>query len=373
MKLMCALGIVLNCQVMIKRIFILLLVLNLFSCVSGPRLHKPRWLIIHEQTATDEVKFVRQAHGGSAYDSRRGRLILFGSDTHGDDWQNNVYFFDIEKRQWQTRYAPDEPATYHVNKQGIAVAGQNSDHPWAMHTFAALSYDELHDALVVSSYPKHMQPGRFTSALESVWHKVKSHPTWILNLQNNKWNYLPSPAVHFFPYTTRYDPFNGRVIGYRDDGVYQLSLKTKRWKQLTKKSYLGYHNNSVVDLRHKCLIVMGSDENRNDVVVFNLLNGDHRIMPTAGIRPPKAQHFPMAYHQRLGVTVALIEAKQTAKKKTQTWIYDLGRDSWRRIASADLNFPLGMNYNMEYDSLHDTLLLVTEKPKGVTSVWALKL
>ena len=46
-----------------------------------------RWVKIHQQAPGDVVTFVRQKHGGSAYDSRRGQLVLFGSDTHArNNW-----------------------------------------------------------------------------------------------------------------------------------------------------------------------------------------------------------------------------------------------------------------------------------------------
>ncbi len=41
-----------------------------------------KWVTLHQQRVDDEVFFGRQNHGGSAFDSKRGRLVLFGSDTH---------------------------------------------------------------------------------------------------------------------------------------------------------------------------------------------------------------------------------------------------------------------------------------------------
>ncbi len=49
------------------------------------RLPHDRWVILHVQDPDDQVIFSRQWHGGSAFDSKRGRLILLGSDTHGNE------------------------------------------------------------------------------------------------------------------------------------------------------------------------------------------------------------------------------------------------------------------------------------------------
>src|SRR5262245_45420581 len=39
-----------------------------------------RWVEIHRQQPHDAVNFVRQMHAGSAFDTRRGRIVVFGSD-----------------------------------------------------------------------------------------------------------------------------------------------------------------------------------------------------------------------------------------------------------------------------------------------------
>ena len=157
------------------------------------------WIKIHQQRPSDKVRFKRQSHAGSAFDTKRGRMIIFGSDTHGNDWSNSPLFFDIATLEWSRLYPDDDPSTYRVNSQGIPVAGVDGDHPWAMHTFGAVDYDPVGDALIVSSYPQHLEPGRFTDVLADVWPKIRRHPTWILDLEKNKWRPLPGRAVQFFP------------------------------------------------------------------------------------------------------------------------------------------------------------------------------
>jgi hypothetical protein len=62
-----------------------------------------RWVEIQRQQVGDAVVFQRQAHGGSAFDTKRGRIVLFGSDTHGLDWTNSPLYFDIASLTWTPR------------------------------------------------------------------------------------------------------------------------------------------------------------------------------------------------------------------------------------------------------------------------------
>lgn len=56
-----------------------------------------RWLLLHEQGPDDDPTFKRQAHAGACFDSRLGRIVIFGSDTHGRDWANSPLFFDVAR------------------------------------------------------------------------------------------------------------------------------------------------------------------------------------------------------------------------------------------------------------------------------------
>ena len=100
-------------------------------------------------------------------------------------------------------------------------------------------------------------------------------------------------------------------------------------------------------------------------------------MPTPGTRPPKDQHNPMAFDPGIKMTVVMVDRtkkKDQAEKDTsETWCYDFGKDAWTQIKTAELPFPCGMNYTMEYDSFHKALLLVTGGYRSKTAVWALKI
>jgi hypothetical protein len=344
------------------------------------RLPAGRWAKIHEQKPGDDVTFKRQAHAGSAFDSRRGRIIIFGSDTHGEDWSNSPLFFDVASLKWSRLYPDDDPSTYRVNAEGIPVAGTDGDHPWAMHTFGSVEYDPIGDAFIVSSYPQHLEPGRFTDAVAQIWPQIRRHPTWILNLATGKWQPLSGKAEHFFPYATAYDVDRHVIIGYKSAGVFELDLRSNVWHQAKPRGLLGYGNNAVFDTLHRALVVFGSNPRSNDVVVYRPATKQQLRMSTPGVRPPRGKYNPMAFHVGIGRTVVLVDrapedklTRDLRKMQAETWLYDLGEDVWTQVRSATLPFGCGMNYNMAYDAAHDLLLLVANPPEEPTAVWALRL
>jgi len=348
-----------------------------------------RWLKLHQQKPGDRVHFSRQQHGGSCFDTKRGRLILFGSNTHGKNWYNSPFVFDPAEETWNQLHPHDPRDTYAVNKSGIGVAGPRGDHPWAMHTFGALLYDVARDEIVVASHPGHMVPGRFTDAVAELWADVKKFPTWTFDLESEKWRPLACDAVSFFPYCAAYDLQKHVILGHKPDGIFQLGGKPRVWEQRTQHVFLdGWHTNAVYDAGEQALVVFGTNTNSNEIEVFLPATGKHRLMPTPGRRPPKDQHNPMAYVPELGQTVVVVDrtvetvevGDQKSQHVAEVWLYNLSADSWTPIPEATLPFACGMNYHMQYDPFHKCLLLVTgsRTPKvgpatGETTVWALRI
>lgn len=345
-------------------------------CPDIARLKPNRWHKLHEQQPGDAVRFQRQEHGGACFDTRRGRIVLFGSNTHGRDWTNSPLLFDPVERVWRRVYPDDDPKTYAVNAEGLPVAGPDGDHPWAMHTFGSVIYDPERDEMVVCCYDPHMAPGRFTNALKDLWPQVKRHPTWTFSFETQRWKPLPCPAEHFFPYCVAYDGDRRVIIGYRPGGVFELGGEPRAWKKVAPKGFFGWHTNAAYDAKSKALVVFGSNENSNDVAAFWPATGEHRKMPTPGERPPKDQHCPMCFEPQAGRVVVIVDRRlDEAGKKLQaeTWLYDLAADAWTHLPSATLPFGCGMNYNLVYDPGHKACLLVTGGYGQPTAVWALRL
>jgi tetratricopeptide (TPR) repeat protein len=345
-----------------------------------------QWAVLHTQTRQDGVFFFRQNHAGSAFDAKRGRLVLFGSDTHdygdimGRNWSNAVYFFDPALGVWTESYPKDDVSTYTVNDRGLPVAGAAGDHPWAMHTYGALAYDSQLDQLVVASYPAHEEPGKFTFLLQKIWPHVKRHPTWLYEPASNRWTALDAPAESFFQNTIAYDSDRSVIVGYKDTGVFELSGSPRAWHRIFDKGLLGPDNNMVYDAKHKAMVVFGGVPLSNDIAIYEPATRRHQIMPTPGPRPPKYRFAPMAFHARLGKIVVLVERRGSQEQydrggTTETWLYDLGSDSWQQVGTATLDYGIYRNYNLQYDPDHDLLLLVPNPygPVSLTTVLALRL
>jgi hypothetical protein len=199
------------------------------------------------------------------------------------------------------------------------------------------------------------------------------------------WTALPGKAVSLFPYAAAWDSDRGVVIGYRSDGIFELGGKPRAWKKIVAagRGMFGYHNSCAYDARHKALVTFGTNRNSNDVVVYRPATGEHKKMPTPGVRPPKDQHSPMAFDPRIGKTVVVVDRvlapadatpaqRRKAGSRAEVWLYDLGADAWQQVPSATLPIGCGMNYNMEYDPHHKVLLLVTGTYGKSTVVRALR-
>lgn len=345
------------------------------------------WTLLHRMKADDAVTFALQKHGGSAFDIRRGRIFLFGSDTHGENWSNAPLIFDLASLSWRRLYRDDPLSSYRIDEAGLPVAGPNGQHPWAMHSFGAVDYHAAWDAVLVSSHPAHMEPGRFSSALAELWPKVRRHPTWLFDLEQERWRPLSQAQTSFFAYATTYDSDRSIMIGSGYHGVFELSGRDSKWRKTADGHAMGYHNNGVYDSHNKALVVFGRNGLGNDVLVYRRDEAQLIAMPTPGPRPPKDEHAPMAFHPLLKETVVMVDRfapgasrQNRAEGKAETWAYDLVKDSWRRIADAVLPFALGMNYHLHYDPQRNLLLLVTAAPERQTEkgpalpeVWALRL
>jgi hypothetical protein len=343
------------------------------------KLEANKWVQIHQQKADDKCRFMRQAHGGSCFDSKRGQLILFGSNTHSKDWKNCLYFFDPVSLKWTASYPQDDKSTYKVNAEGLPVAGEKGDHPWATHTFGALVYDSARDQIIVACYPGHMRPNKWGKALKHLWGKVKKHPTWVYQPESASWKALKCKPMHFFPNSAAYDSDRKLVIGHKPGSIYELAGKPRQWKKVASgKEIPGWgHDNCAYDSSQKKLVVFGGNKNSNEIAVFDPAAGTLKLMPAAGKRPPADQHNPMEFVSGINMTVVMVDRTvkkdKAEKNSTETWCYDLGPDKWTQITTATLPFTCGMNFNMEYDSRHKVLLLVTGGYGGVkTTVWALR-
>jgi hypothetical protein len=333
-----------------------------------------RWIKIHELQTDAEGAFRRQAHSGAAFDPLRGRLMLFGSDTHRVNWDNQVRFFDMAALTWSSSYPADDPESYGVNADGVPVAGSAGQHPWAMHTFDAVEYDPIDDRLIVASHPEHLHPGKRWGMSVELWQRIKRHPTWIYRVAENRWEYLTGKSVSFFPYATTFDPIRRVVIGVKPDGYWELSGEPPEWKRVAKGAPEAWHVAAAYDWDREVVVAFGTHNREDSVWQYRRGDALGRRMPTPGLRPPGADSVPLAYHPGIRRVVALVEESVgQGRGRTGTWLYDTATDRWSRLETGDIPFQIGMNYHMAYDPGHDLLVLVANMPGEPVAVWVMRL
>jgi hypothetical protein len=256
-----------------------------------------------------------------------------------------------------------------VNADGLPVAGEAGEHPWAMHSFDAVEIDPLADRLIVASHPKHMGPGRSWGFDASIWRQIRNHPTWVYHFAENRWEPLPGKAVSFFPYATTFDPARRAVIGVRPDGFFELSGEPSQWRRIARGAPQAWHVAAAYDTDLDTLVVFGTHDRSNAVWQYSRSWKAGKKMPTPGIRPPGADSAPLVYHPGIKRVVALVESGG----KTETWLYSTADDAWSRVEQADIPFRVGMNYHMVYDPGHGLLVLVANSKDEPPAVWVLRL
>ena len=347
------------------------------SGVINPELKalpKGTWFKIHQHSGRAGEDFERQAHGGAAFDPVRGRLMLFGSDTHRRNWDNTIRFFDMGSLRWSSAYPPDSFDTYRVNTQGIPVAGIAGDRPWAMHTFGAVEFDPIADRLIVASHPDHMNPNKKWGVDRSLWGQIKSHPTWIYHVGEGRWEPMPLQGRSFFAHATAFDLKRRAVIGARPNGYWELAAEAPAWKHLAKGTPNNWHISLAYDSGQDTVVLFGTNKKSDAVWQYRRGAKAGMRMQTPGNRPAGDQSVPLVYHPGIQRVTALVERNEGgAPAVTETWLYATADDTWKRLETASLPFAIGMNYDMVYDPNHELLVLVANLKGDPLAVWVLRL
>lgn len=337
------------------------------------------WSLLAQPAQAD---WRRQSHAGIAYDSKRGRLLIFGSNTHGLDWDNAVHEFDPVTARWETHYPRAAKESYRADAAGRAIAGSGRLLPWAMHTYDSIVYDPKLDAIVVSAVPEH-------NPIRKSLPEATIHPTWLYDLETRQWRIFANdgkPYPKFFAAASAYDPDRDVIAAYKW-GMWEIGPERGEWKKASGESHHAMHYTMDYDAGHRKFVVFGDQRNSDAVWTYapGARAGERGTWERKqGTSCPAGQHFPVAYDSERGVFLLVVDnipytvdAKGRRKRagradSSSTFVYDLGRDRCTRLPGADLP-PLGMNYMMAYDRYHRVFLLVTGNHARPAAVWALRL
>jgi hypothetical protein len=312
----------------------------------------------------------RSRHSGAIYDPRKHRLLIFGSETHGFDWDNAVHEFDALTQEWRSHYEPSRPGSYRTDGNGRRIAGSGPAFPWAMHTYDNLVYDPSTHSLVVTSSPGH-NPAPAPNA---------TNPTWIYDLETDTWRIHENddePNPTFFAGGSTYDSQRDTIVAYsgvgdfsqlgvgQEDqggrtGVWELGPDRKKWLQAHPDNHHIIHYMVDYDAVLGKVVVFGGVENELVwVYTPGAMAGERgaweKVTPQ-GDPLPKSRHHPVAFDLRAGVCLLVVPDEQA--EASHTYIYDLATNTARELPDGDI-FHLAMNYMMVYDDTHGVFILVT--------------
>lgn len=344
------------------------------------RIPANQWLRYHQPLYAD---WRRQGHAGIAYDTQRATFYVFGSDTHGENWDNSVHEFDPETKSWSTHYPPADPGTYRVDDRGVGVSDDGRIIPWAMHTFDNILYDPINDTLVVTAKPDHNMID------ETLGLSPRIHPTWFYFLPLKTWLTMENMDQAFpgnFAGSSAYDARRQVIMSY-GSGLAELGPDRDEWRKVPVSKPHQIHHSMEYDSVRKQLFVFGDYHNSNTVWVYTPGHltgevGSWEEMDPGGDYCPPDQHFPVAFDKHNGVFLLVPDNNPGTPTKgngkvgratsSSTFVYDPDRNEYRKLPGADLPAQR-MNYMMVYDSRRRVFFLVTGEWQRPPVVWALRL
>lgn len=311
-----------------------------------------------------------------AFDTRRGSLLVFGSDTHGEEWDNAVHEFQPRQKRWETHYAAVGPESYRVDEEGRPIAGTKTILPWAMHTYDAIEYDPMLDALVVASAPEHNPKGKSVSG-------KTQQPTWIYDLSTRRWtpflnNGKRSPS--FFGGSSAFDTRRNVLVAYRGS-IWELDVSIGEWRWAASGHH-ELHHTMVYDQRRGLLWVFGDYNPTRSIWSYQpgKTVGEHGIwakyQPTGDTCRPYGI-VPVAYDAAQDVFVLVVDdvepgsPHQLPATSASTYLYDPEANAYTRLPEANMS-PVGMNFMMAWDPNDGVIFLVTGGWEGVVTVWVMR-
>ncbi len=332
-----------------------------------------RWIKYHHLKDDD---WWRQSHAGLAYDSTRGSLLVFGSDTHGQDWDNVVHEFMPRQREWVHHGVKSTPNTYKVNSEGQRVAGATDLAPWASHTYDGVEYDPIRDNLVIVASPSHNPINKQIPGL-------KSDAIWLYGMDKEKWSIFETQSGNapgnYFGAAMAYDEVNDRFFICKE-GLWLLEFQNKNLRKIGSAPNC-LHRTLAFDSRRGFLYIFGSYKgtcvvSRYKAGVFLDEYAEwEEIAPTGDDCTPYSS-VPVAFDKKVGVFLLVVDQpKIPADPKTKsaaTLVYDPQINTYEKLLDSQAP-TVGMNFMMAWDSVHEVFFLLTGDWKNGMTVWVLRL
>ena len=307
-------------------------------------------------------------HAGGVIDPTTSTLYFFGSDTHGEQWNNEVWSYSPVTMRWARSYPEDPPSSYrYQDGRKTTTTGR----PWAMHTFALNAWDPVGRRLVVGAWQMHYD-------LENLPHvtvpRGAGESWWQYHPASNTWTAaLPSPKLGLGHLC--YVPPLQRIIGFNQDNhpitLYDPERRTfHAFPAFSGPAPDGYTLKSVYDSRRGRILLISWDPGPN-VWAFDVGRMQWSNLQVAN-RPPGRIYGSWDYDQSADAVVALWPDDPQGgfsndSGKSRTFVVDLGQNAYREVRADPAPPYTGMSYRVLYDPRHRVTLAVAG-----SAVWSFK-
>jgi hypothetical protein len=307
-------------------------------------------------------------HAGGAIDPATSVLYFFGSDTHGDQWNNEVWSYDPADMTWARSYPKDPPGSYRY-RDGTKTT--TTGHPWAMHAFGMTAWDAAARRFVLGAWQMHYDPAHLphvslpADAPESWWQYDPASRTW-------------TPAPHGPDLELGhlcYVPTLGRIVGFSERNIPVTLYDPKRrtfeaFTGFRGKAPEGYTLRSAFDSRRGRVLVLSWDSGPN---VWALDLKERRwVNLQVRNRPPGDIYGSWDYDRSADAIVGLWPADpegafSNPSGRSRTLLVDLRRGTYQEVRTDPAPPYSGMSFRVFYDPRHEVTLAV----EGDT-VWSFK-
>ena len=307
-------------------------------------------------------------HAGGVIDPATSILYFFGSDNHGDEWNNEVWSYDPASMSWTQSYPEDPPGSYrYLDGRKTTTTG----HPWSMHTFAMNAWDAVGGRLIVGAWQMHYD----LESLPQIKLPREAPESW--------WQYDPT-GKSWAPVDRGpdlglghlcYVPSLGRVIGFSSENapvtLYDPAKHTfEAFTGFSGGAPEGYTLRSAYDSRRNRILLISWDKGPN-VWAFDLIR---KRWSNLGVqnRPAGGIYGSWDYDRSADAIVSLWPDNPKGgfsndSGKSRTFLIDLGRNAYTEMRTQPAPPYTGMSFKVLYDPRHEVTLAVEGN-----EVWSFK-
>jgi hypothetical protein len=179
------------------------------------------------------------AWSGGAFDTKRGRLIIFGGG-HNSYAGNELYVFDVNTLEWSRLNEP-YPTPNRCND-----ANPNGT-PVARHTYNQIDYLEYGDRFFALGGACDCGAGGGCPGAS----------TWLFNFDNLTWSSHSAGSIDAgYGENCAYDPVSQKVY-FHSNGVFSFDFDSKTWTKHNSEGG-GYYHTSAIDTKRRKMVVVGN-------------------------------------------------------------------------------------------------------------------